>query len=113
MMNVLQAIGFGIVGFAVIVIIGLVVITKLGDSMAECNQGNYTVYNTTDRLCHNVTNVGNTSTPTGDSWVAGNYLNTQLGSSGLSGWIPAVIAVAIGGLFLAYFGGGFGKKKEY
>jgi len=35
-------------------------------------------------------------------------LSTQLGSSGLAGWIPAVIAVAIGALFLSYF---MGRKR--
>jgi len=75
MMNTLQAIGLGIVGFAVIVVIGLVVIQRLGNSTG------------------------------GDSNTTANYLATQLGSGGLAGWVPAVIAVAIGGLFLAYFGG--------
>lgn len=79
MMNTLQAIGFGIVGFAVIIVIGIVVITRLGDSVG--GEGNTTA----------------------------TYLSGQLGESGLSGWIPAVIAVAIGGLFLALFGG----KKTY
>ena len=80
MMNVLQAIGYGIVGFAVIIVIGIVVITKLG------------------------TAVG------GEANTSAVYLSGQLGSSGLAGWIPAVIAVMIGGLFLAYFGG---RKKGY
>jgi len=79
MMNTLQAIGFGIVGFAVIVVIGIVVLTRLGNSVG------------------------------GDANTTAGYLSGQLGSSGLSGWIPAVIAVAIGGLFLALFGG----KKKY
>jgi len=80
MMNTLQAIGYGIVGFAVIIVIGIVVITKLG------------------------TAVG------GDANTSATYLAGQLGSTGLAGWIPAVIAVMIGGLFLAYFGG---KKTGY
>jgi len=109
-MNTLQAIGYGIVGFAVIIVIGIVVITKLGDSVAICGDTIYPYYNETSRLCHNVTNPGNTSTPTGGAWVSGNYLTSQLGSTGLAGWIPAVIAVMIGGLFLAYFGG---RKKGY
>jgi len=75
MMNVLQGIGYGIVAFAVVVVIGIVVLTRLGNSVG------------------------------GDANTTANYLSTQLGSSGLAGWIPAVIAVAIGGLFLAYFGG--------
>jgi len=82
MMNTLQAIGYGIVGFAVIIVIGIVVITKLG------------------------TAVG------GEANTSAIYLSGQLGSTGLAGWIPAVIAVMIGGLFLAYFGGK-NQKNEY
>jgi len=82
MMNTLQAIGYGIVGFAVIIVIGIVVITKLG------------------------TAVG------GEANTSAVYLSGQLGSTGLAGWIPAVIAVMIGGLFLAYFGGK-NQKNEY
>jgi len=82
MMSTLQAIGYGIVGFAVIIVIGIVVITKLG------------------------TAVG------GEANTSAIYLSGQLGSTGLAGWIPAVIAVMIGGLFLAYFGGK-NQKNEY
>jgi len=78
MMDVLQAVAYGIVGFALIVVIGSVVITKLGDA------------------------TGGTANTTAV------YLNGQLGSSGLAGWIPAVIAVAIGALFLSYF---MGKRR--
>ena len=109
MMNTLQAIGYGIVGFAVIIVIGIVVITKLGDSVASCGTG--FEYNSTNQLCQNTTLITDTATPTGGGWVSGTYLTGQLGSSGLAGWIPAVIAVMIGGLFLAYFGGR--KDKEY
>ena len=105
MMNTLQAIGFGIVGFAVIVVIGIVVIVRLSDSIAICPTGE--TYNATDRYCWNDT--AQRSEPGNTGWVTGDYISGQLGSSGLSGWIPAVIAVAIGGLFLALFGG----KKRY
>ena len=106
-MSTLQSIGYGIVAFAVIVVVGIVVITKLGDSVASCGTG--FDYNSTTRLCYNTTNTSQTVTPTNNAYTTGNYLTNQLGSSGLSGWIPAVIAVAIGGLFLALFGG----KKQY
>ena len=105
MMQTLQAIGFGIVGFAVIVIIGIVMITKLGDSIAHCPTGE--TYNVTDGYCWNAT--AQKAVPANAEYTTSTYMKTQLGSSGLSGWIPAVIAVAIGGLFLALFGG----KKKY
>ena len=107
-MQVLQAIGYGIVGFAVIVVIGIVVMQRLGDSVASCSSG--FAYNSTTRLCYNTSNTSQTASASGNGYTTANYLSTQLGSSGLSGWIPAVIAVAIGGLFLALFGG---KKNKY
>lgn len=78
MMDVLQGIGYGIVGLAILVVVGIVVLQKLGDATG------------------------------GDANTTANYLSTQLGSTGLSGWVPAIIAVAVGALFLAYF---VGKKR--
>ena len=79
MMDVLQGIGYGIVALAILVVVGLVVLQKLGDA--------------TGAGAANTTAV---------------YLSGQLGSSGLSGWVPAIIAVAIGALFLSYF---MGKRR--
>lgn len=78
-MDVLQGIGYGIVGLAILVVVGLVVISKLGNAVG------------------------------GDANTTATYLATQLGSSGLSGWVPAIIAVAIGALFLSYF---MGRKRK-
>ena len=78
MMNVLQGIAYGIVGFAILVVVGTVVISKLGDATG------------------------------GDANTTAAYLITQMGSGGLSGWVPAIIAVAVGALFLSYF---MGKRQ--
>jgi len=78
MMDVLQNIGYGIVAFAILVVVGSVVMEKLG------------------------TATGGTANTTAV------YLLGQLGSSGLSGWVPAIIAVAVGALFLSYF---MGRKR--
>lgn len=78
MMDLLQAIGYGIVALAVLVVVGLVVLSRLGE--ATGGEANETAI----------------------------YLSEQLGSSGLSGWVPAVIAVGIGALFLSYF---MGRKR--
>ena len=99
-MNVLQGIAYGIVGFAILVVVGTVVITKLGDSVALCAT-DYT-YSSSAQQCQNSTG-GDGTDPANSAWVNSGYLTTQLGSSGLSGWIPAVIAVAVGALFLSYF----------
>jgi len=58
-MNVLQSIGYGIVAFAILVVVGLVVLDKLG------------------------TATGGTANETAT------YIATQLGSGGLAGWIPS------------------------
>ena len=106
MMQVLQGIGYGIVALAILVVVGLVVITKLGDTTAAC-AADYT-YSTTSRTCVEDANESNTADPTNSAWTNSNYLMTQLGSTGLSGWVPAIIAVAVGALFLSYF---MGKKR--
>lgn len=78
MMDVLQGIGYGIVGLAILVVVGIVVLQKLGTATG------------------------------GDANTTAVYLAGQLGETGLSGWVPAIIAVAVGALFLAYF---VGKKR--
>ena len=105
MMDVLQGIGYGIVAFAIIVVVGLVVLTKLGDATATCAT-DYT-YNASLQKCVNATG-GDATDPTNSAWTTSGYIGTQLGSAGLSGWIPAIIAVAVGALFLSYF---MGKRR--
>lgn len=83
MFNNLQALGIGIIGFAIIIGIGSVVLSKFGDT------------------------VGGTSNTTVQ------YLNTQLGTTGLAGWTPAIIAMAIGMLFLGMFLIGKGQGRSY
>jgi hypothetical protein len=79
MVSQLQVITFGIVGLVILVGIGLTVLSKLGDSVGG---------------------TANTSIQ---------YGMTQIGSTGLLSWLPAVIALLIGVFFLSYFAG----KKEY
>jgi len=69
----LQNLGIGIIGFAIIIGIGVVVLQEFGDA------------------------VGGTANTT----VA--YLNDELGSSGLAGWTPAIVALSVGMLFLGAF----------
>jgi len=73
MFDNLSNLGYGLVTFAIIIGVGTVVLTKFGDS------------------------VGGTANVTVD------YLNTQLGTTGLAGWTPAIIALAVGMLFLGVF----------
>jgi len=73
MFDNLTALGYGLVTFAIIIGVGSVVLTRFGSA------------------------VGGTANTT----VA--YLNTQLGTSGLAGWTPAIIALSVGMLFLGVF----------
>lgn len=63
--------------------------------------------------------LGKFSTNAGDTNTSGvlQYGITQLGSGGLLGWTPAIIAIVIGTFFLSYFmgdeAGGGKKKKKY
>ena len=82
MFDQLGGLAIGIVIFALVVVVGSVVLANLETSV-------------------------------GSSSAAGQnaeFALTQLGSTGLLGWLPAVIAIAIGALVIGYFISGFGKK---
>lgn len=51
-----------------------------------------------------------TQTSRGESYTTTNYLLTQLGQTGLAGWVPAIIAFGVGIFFLAWFLGS-GRRK--
>lgn len=78
MFNVLTGLAMGIVIFAITIGVGSVVLSKFGDSVG--GGANTTVQN----------------------------LITQLGTSGLAGWTAAIIALAVGLLFI---GALMGKRK--
>jgi len=82
MFDQLGGLAIGVVVFALVVVVGAVVLTNLQTSVGS---------NTTAGQ-----NAG--------------YALTQLGSTGLLGWLPAIIAIAIGALVIGYFISGFGKK---
>jgi hypothetical protein len=119
MMNALIALGLGIIVFALIVATGLVIMSGFGKATASCPTG-YT-YNanssgttfTYDRCCLASTpscnTVGTNSTPASQSTQS---LTTMTGyvQSNLVTWIPAIIALGIGLLFI---GALMGKRKNY
>jgi len=70
MFDNLTGLALGIVIFAIMIGVGVVVLGKFGDSVG--GSANTTVQ----------------------------YLITQMGSSGLAGWAPAIIALAVGLLFI-------------
>ena len=104
MFDNLSNLGYGIITFAIIIGVGTIVLTRFGDSVAECASG-YT-YNATLQKCSNGTASFNVD-PTNTEWTTNSYLNTQLGTTGLAGWTPAIIALSVGMLFL----GAFLRKK--
>jgi len=77
MINLLQDLGYGIIALAVMIGIGIVVLTTLGN------------------------NVGGTANTTVNT-LAG-YLGTS--SGGLGTWVPIIIVMVIGMAFLGYFMG--------
>ncbi len=80
MFDNLSNLGYGLVTFAIIIGVGTIVLSKFGDS------------------------VGGTANTTVQ------YLNTQLGTAGLAGWTPAIIALSVGMLFLGVFLNRGGRK---
>ena len=83
MFNQLTGLGYGIVTFAIVIGVGSIVLDKFGNA------------------------VGGTSNTTVQ------YLLTNLGTTGLAGWTPAIIAMAIGMLFLGMFLIGKGQDRNY
>ena len=108
MFDNLGALAWGIVIFAVMVVIGSIVLLKFGDAIASCG-GSYT-FNTTSHTCYNAT--GGSINPTNTEWVSANYLLGQLGSTsgGLASYTPLVIISLVGFAILGLF---FGGKKKY
>jgi len=115
-MNALIALGLGIIVFALIVATGLVVMSNFGTATAECGTGY--AYNTNG----STTFTDNNCCLTGgvDCSSAGNYtvaskstqsMQTMMGymEDNLITWIPAVIALGIGLLFI---GALMGRNKQ-
>ena len=103
MFDNLTNLGWGVVTFAITIGVGAVVLTKFSGAIG-CDtglNGETLTYNATSETCYNSTgdNTGTISTGATNT----NYLNTQLGTSGLAGWAPAIIAFAVGMLFLGAF----------
>lgn len=82
----LTGLGWTIVSFTILVVVGLVVVGQLGAGVASTSP------------------VANSTAVTMQG-----YLGTS--SGGLASWTPAIIAITIGVLFLGMFG--FGGRKKY
>ena len=123
MFDALTGLGWGVVTFAITIGIGTIVLSKFGGALATCAdvggtgytyEGNITLEPANAELCINDTSsdVGS-YTPTAYGWTTTNYLYGQLGTSGLAGWTPAIIAFTVGMLFLGGFLVNKGKGRSY
>ena len=80
-MNSIVALGYGIIVLALVIGVGSVVLYNFGNAAGGTAN----------------TNV--------------QYVLTQIGQTGLAGWVPAIIAISVGMLFLGYFAIGKGGSK--
>ena len=108
MFNVLTGLALGIVIFAITIGVGVVVLGKFSASVDSCgsNAGDLLVYNQTDGFCSNSTDSGVQVQGTATTTVRA--LEGEMGTTGLAGWTGAIIALAVGLLFI---GALMGKRK--
>lgn len=112
MFNQLVVLGWTIIVFAILLGVGTVILEKLSGAVASCPTGyayqtNGSVSYTTGRCCLtggvDCSSAGN-YTSASQGTQATYYMQGQLGSTtGLASWTPAVIALAIGLLFIGAF----------
>ena len=111
MFNDLTGLGYGLVVFAIGIGVGALVLSNFGSSVAGCSGsaglGTWT-YNTSSGECANTSHTQDSASIGAKNSY---YLLGQLGESGLAGWTPAIIAMAVGLLFLGAFMLNGGKKK--
>lgn len=114
MVGQMQVIAFGIIALIILVGIGSTVLTKLGATQASCAStcGAAGTYNESTNVCSNAS-AANCGAAGGTVYTAINYGNTQIGSTGMLSWLPALIALLVGVFFLSYFAGKKDSGKEY
>ena len=115
MFNVLTALAMGIVVFAITIGVGVIVLGKFEAAVADCKTGFH--YNSTHEVCCNssvaaesdcITALGTNYTATSPASTVTKANISELGTSGLAGWAAAIIALAVGLLFI---GALMGKRK--
>jgi hypothetical protein len=117
MMNALIGLGLGIIIFALIIGTGLVVLAGFGKATANCPTGyDYNTNGSTTFTDNNCCLTGGTTCSTEGNYTSASYgtqsTNTVTGyiQTNLVTWIPAIIALGIGLLFI---GALMGKRKNY
>ena len=104
MFDNLSSLGYGLVTFAIIIGVGVVILQKFTGSVGCATD--YT-FNSTSTMgggaeCYETANSSNTASYN-TAGANTYYLQSQLGRSGLAGWTPAIIALSVGMLFLGVF----------
>ena len=111
MINALTGLGYGIIAFAVLIGIGIVILGQLSSTVAGCATGftyqaNSSTTFTTNLCCltdgEDCTSAGNYTSPSTASQNMNTIGETYIGTN-LVGWIPVVIVLVIGMLFLGAF----------
>lgn len=105
----LSGLAMGIITFAIIIGVGVIVLEKFGESVAGCSTDKTYNVSSGTAYCSNATSSTALSGSSGGGVTA--YLGNQMGQSGLAGWAPAIIAFAVGILFLGYFMGKSRTRK--
>jgi hypothetical protein len=100
MFNDLTNLGYGLVVFAIIIGVGSIVLYNFGGSVG-CLDTAFPTWNGSATQCQNST--GGQQAPNSPAYTNTDYLLGQLGSGGLAGWTPAIIAISVGILFLGAF----------
>jgi len=109
MFDNLSGLGYGLVTFAIIIGVGSIVLYNFGGTQG-CQNSAYPNWDSATNVCYEGTNVSNSTSPESASYTNVNYLLGQMGTSGLAGWTPAIIAFSVGMLFLGSFFVGKGRR---
>jgi len=105
MFSNLQELGIGVIGFALIVGVGLIILVGMEGGIGNCPSvdGNTTSWNMTLGKCNFDNGNGSVLDAEGVGAVNLRAMQDELGSDGLAGWTPAVIALVVGLMFLGAF----------
>ena len=94
-MDKLTNLGIGVMVFALVIGVASITLFQFGSSTASCSTT--FPWNASTQNCMNAS--GSTLAET-SSLTNTKYLLTQVGTSGLAGWTPAIIAFVVGLLFI-------------
>ena len=108
--DIVTGLGYGIITFAMVIGVGLIVLTKFGSAVSECPDGytwnaNDSTTWTTDTCCNTTADnclAGNT-TDASQGTQSAVYMTGEIGEDGLASWTPAIVALVVGMLFLGMF----------